>query len=477
MVLSPKIRQVLSFLQTSKLLRAAGVAAVGGWGQLALVFIGSVLFVRYLGAELYGAYQYCTAALAVIPVFYSNLDEVIVRFFPSADRQQQARIVFTAFVIKGTVLFVVGALAGLVWYLWGRRVPLWQEILNRPGMAVTALLVVLQIPVTLLVNTSTATLKGLEQFNILTGLGFVQSVLNLAWLVIVAWWWKMEAVIGLPSVVGGRLIFSLIFLLISTFLVRRAWPGGWRSVLACLGGIKKTLKEGFGPDMRRYVVPLQVTGLMGYLKQYLPDLALGAAVGLTEVTYFRVVQQVFTIVHKFVPNALGFVFPGMVKAWERNRARFEVRYQFLSVLYLGAVAGVGLLLLFSARPLLGLWNLAVSKDVYWLFLILGVNLVAGAVGQIELYIFLLGKDTRPIMIISPIRQVISSVLTVWLVSPLGLIGAGLGQLAGTIWVWGSMAGSARKIKVRSGRYILLATGWATAFIFLLVGAGAWYIGF
>lgn len=470
-------QEVLSILQTSRLLRAAGVAAVGGWGQLALILISSMLFVRYLGAELYGAYQFCTAAVAVIPVFYSNLDQAIVRFFPTADRQQQARIVFTAFVIKGTAFYITGALAGLVWYLWGRHAPLGQEILNRPGMALTALLVILQIPVQLLANTVAKTLQGLQRFNLLMGLGLTRSVLNLTWLVVVIWGWKMEAVFGLPSIVGGRLISSLIFLLIYAFLVRQAWPGGWRSVLVCSCETRKTLREGFGPDVRRYVLPLQVTGLMGYLKQYLPGLALGAAVGLAEVTYFRVIQQVFTIVHKFIPNALGFVFPGMVKSWERDRARFETRYQFLSVLYVGAVAGVALLLLLSARPLLGLWNLEASKEVYWLFLILGVNLIAGAASQIELRVFLLGKDTRPIMIISPIRQLISGVLTVWLVSPLGLIGVGLSQLAGTIWSWGNMAWSARHVRVRSGRHILHVMGWAMTFIFLLVAAGAWYIGF
>jgi len=287
----------------------------------------------------------------------------------------------------------------------------------------------------------------------------------------------MEAVNGLPSVVGGRLIFSLIFLLIFAFFVRRAWPGGWRSVLACLRETRKTLKEGFGPDVRRYVLPLQMTGLMGYLKQYLPGLALGAAVGLAEVTYFRVIQQVFTIVHKFVPNALGFVFPGMVKAWERDRTRFGARYQLMGVLYLGTVAGVGLLLLFLARPLLGLWDLGVSKEIYWLFVIFGGDLIAGTACVIESRIFFLGKDTRLIMIISPVRQLISGVLTVWLVSPLGLMGAALGRLAGTVWFWGSMAWSAHKARVRSGRHILLVTGWATTFIFLLVGAGAWYIGF
>ncbi len=476
-VLSLRIRQVLSFLQTSKLLRAAGVAAVGGGGQLALVLISSVLFVRYLGAELYGAYQYCTAAVAIIPVFYSNLDQVIVRFFPSADRQQQARIVFTAFVIKGTVFLIVGMLAGLVWYLWGRRVPLGQEILNRPGMTIVALLMILQIPVTLLVNTSTATLMALQQFNILTSLVSARAVLNLAWLVMVVSWWKVEAAIGLPFIVGGRLLVSLFYLLISAFLVRQAWPGGWRSVLACLRETKEALKEGSGPDVRRYVLPLQVTGLMGYLKQYLPGLALGAAVGLAEVTYFRVIQQVFTIAHKFIPNTLGFVFPGMVKAWERDRARFEARYQFLSVLYVGTVAGMGLLLLFSARPLLGLWNLEVSKEVYWVFLILGVNLIAGAANQIELRVFLFGKDTRAIMIIAPIEQLMISALTVCLVPPLGLIGAGLSQLARTVWAWVGIAWSAHKIGVRSGRHILIIAGWGAAFVFLLVGAGAWYIGF
>jgi O-antigen/teichoic acid export membrane protein len=475
-VLFPRVREVLSILQTSKLLRAAGVAAIGGGGQLALALVGSVLFVRYLGTELYGTYQYCTAAVAVIPVFYDNLDQVIVRFFPTATgRQQQARIVFTAFVIKGAVFFFVGTLAGIIWYLWGRRVPLWQEILSRPGMAVTALLLILQIPVSLLAGTVTSTLQGLQRFNLLMGLGLTQSVLNLIWLVVVTCW-KLEAAVGLPSIVGGRLVSSFVFLAIVAFLVRQAWPGGWGSVLVCSRQIRETIREAFGPDVRRYVLPLQFTGLMGYLKQYLPGLALGTAIGMAEVTYFQVIQEVFTIVHKFIPNALEFVFPGMVRSWERDRARFEARYQLLSVLYIGAVAGMAFLLLFSAKPLLALWDLEIAREVQWLFLILGVNLIAGAANQIELRVFLFGKDTRAIMIITPIDQLVLSVLTVSLVPPLGLIGAGLGQLARTIWAWVSIAWSAHKIGVRSGWHILLVTGWAIVFILLLVGAGAWYVG-
>lgn len=477
MTLSPKIRQVLSILQTSKLLRAAGVAAVGGWGQLALVLVSSMLFVRYLGEDLYGAYQYCIAATAVIPVFYSNLDEAIVRFFPTADRQRQARIVFTAFVIKGVVFLIVTTLVGLGWYLWGQRVPLWQEVSNRPGMTVTVLLVILQIPVQLLARTVTKTLQGLQRFNLLMGLGLTRSILDLTWLVVVIWCWKAEEVVGLPSIVGGRLILSLIYLLMVGFSVRRAWPGGWRLVLACSREARKALKEGLGPDVRRYVLPLQVTGLMGYFKQYLPGLALGTAVGMAEVTYFRVIRQVFTIIHKSIPNALAFVFPGMVKAWERDRAWFEARYQLLSILYVGAVAGVALLLVFLAEPLLSLWNLGVSKEVYWLFVILGGDLIIGAAAVIESRIFFLGKDTRLIMITSPIRQLVSGALTLWLVSPLGLIGAGLAQLAGITWSWGSMAWSAHRIGIRSGRHILLIAGWAAILLSLLVGAGAWYIGF
>jgi len=475
-VLFPRVREILSILQTSKLLRAAGVAAIGGGGQLALALVSSVLFVRYLGAELYGTYQYFTAAVAVIPVFYDNLDQVIVRFFPTVDRQQQARIVFAAFVIKGTVFLIISTLVGVIWYLWGRHASLWQGILDRPGMAVTAVLVILQVPISLLADTVTRTLQGLQRFNLLMGLGLTQGVVNLIWLVLVIWGWKMEAAIGLPSIVGGRLISSLIFLLIFAFLVRRTWPGGWGLVLACSHEVRETIKRAFGPDVRRYVLPLQVTGLMGYLKQYLPGLALGTAVGMAEVTYFHVIQQVFTLVHKFIPNALGFVFPGMVKAWERDRARFEARYQLLSVLYIGAVAGVALLLLFAARPLLALWDLEIARQVRWLFLIFGVNLIAGAANQIELQVFLFGKDTRAIMIITPIEQLVISALTVCLVPPLGLIGAGWGQLARTVWAWVSVAWSSHKIGVRSGRQILLVTGWVTAFAFLLVGAGAWYIG-
>ncbi|MGA9348244.1 MAG: hypothetical protein WBW48_05500 [Anaerolineae bacterium] len=441
---------------------------------MALVLIGSMFFVRYLGAELYGAYQYCMVAVEAIPVFYSNLDQMIVRFFPTADRQQQAKIVFTTFVIKGTVLFITGTVAGLAWCLWGRRAILGQEILNRPGMAVTALLVILQIPVSLLAGTVTSTLQGLQLFNILMGLGLTQSVLNLTWLIVVIWGWKMEAAIGLPSIVGGRLIISLFFLLIFAFLVRRTWPGGWRAVLTCSHEIRKAIKEGFGPDVRRYVLPLQVSGLTGYLRQYLPGLTLGAVVGMADVTYLRVIQEVFKTVHKFVPDALAFVFPGMVKSWERDRARFESRYQLMSVLYVGVMAGLALLLVVSVRPLLGLWGLEVSTEVYWVVLIFGAALIIGAAAQIEGQAFLLGKDMRPFLLIVPVRQLVLSVLTVWIVNLWGLMGTSFAELLVFLWNWFGVTWFAYKMRTRRVRHIRFSYAVTMVAILLYLGAAMWF---
>lgn len=475
-MLLPRVQRALSFVLSSKLLRAAGAGVVAGWIQLAVNLIFSILFVRYLGDELYGSYQYWSAAVAVIPVFYSNLDQGIVRFFPIADRQQQAEIVFSAYVTKGIIFLIVAILAGSAWFFWVRDMPMWQEILNLPGMAAMALLMVLQIPLSLLTNTIAKTLQALQRFYLLTGLNLIRSILYLLWLILVVRYWKLDVIIGLPSIVGGQLFFNLLFLFVVAACVRKYWPGGWRLVFICLEDVRGSIREGFGAEVRRYVLPLQVTGLMGYLKQYLPGLAIGAAIGMAEVTYFRVTQQIFAIIHKMVPNALTSVFPGMVRIWEGERIGFGRRIKLLNVLYVGALTGVALLLLLETGRLFALWDLDASRQVYWLFLIFGIGLIAGAASQVEFQYLLLGKATRSIMLISPVRQLISSGLTIWLVQSMALTGAGLGDLMGMLWNFISISWSARKVAGRSEHDSRHAIGVAVVFMLLFIGVGIWIIG-
>lgn len=462
-------------LLNSKLVRSAVFAGFGQFVVMGFGLLQSILFVRYLGAEFYGAYQYIMAALALLAVFYSHLDQAIGRFFSTADNQKKAEIVFAILAVKMVIFLVIFPLLLGLWWLFLAHKPVWQSVLAYPGIVLTSVIICISQFSMLFFNTLSQVGVGLQQYRLVTILNTATSAIIVLLLLIIVYSDGLNVSHGLPLFIGGQLIVQILMALFLYYMICKVWPEGRRLFAICFHDVRGVVVRTFSVDFRRYILPLQVTSVTGYLRQYLPGFALGVFFGMTEVGYFRIVQQIFTMIHKFVPGLLNFIFPGFVQAWDRDRDHFRKRYRLASVLYVLLVACVGLVILLFDGPLLSLWRISITDLGEGLILIFALKIVFAAAGIVELQIYFLGKDTRSILIISPVREVLGSLVTVALVMRIGLIGAGVGQVVGDLFTWVSFAWMAIHMGNRMVSDFLLNVG-VVLFSCGLIMTYGWYVG-
>jgi O-antigen/teichoic acid export membrane protein len=243
----------------------------------------------------------------------------------------------------------------------------------------------------------------------------------------------ISVILLVPSPFSGLryiLLFSIIIQIIKTSILLVAltrWTRIWAELHHVrLRDIVRICSTGYRKYFRRYTVPLQLTAVFSYAKEYLGVLFLGQFGLMAQAGLFDIIRKIYLVPRKLIPGLINILMPKLVLALETNsRERFRQLFNRFTWLQLGFNVIVGSLLLVLSPVVLKIGGIEQAPDALWLVFLFSANLIFLSIGHCNNYILQFGKDTRPLFPISAARSVIVTALTVVLVPTLESIGAGL----------------------------------------------------
>lgn len=448
------IKDTFGLLTRSSLVRIGQQMFVIDGLRAAFVLAGSIVTVRYLGGDLYGAYQFFVAWVAVMLLFVQFWDTGISRFVPTADFDRQVDIVFGVFCCKLVSFGTTAFIAAVVVLAFLSDSPLFLDRIIDPALMTVIVILILELPFAFISSTFNQTLVALQHFRRILIYSLVRAFAVLVWTIFVAIVWVPAIPTGLIAILVGRMAIQVVSTAWLGWTLGRLNPGFFSAFVRRIGAPSAAFIMLREVDYRRYTLPFVVTTLSAYVRDQLPSIALGAYASLNDVAVYRIVASVFQFLFTFFVNTGRFLLPGLVKARNIDADHFDYRFALISSFYLATMAVIAGILLVFNRLLLSIWGLEPRPFVELLFIFIGLNLIVDAAASIEVIGFSLGKDMRRMIPGSVGRAVIQAAIVFALTPSLGLTGPAVGLLAGTTWLYVFMAWSAVKVGARARRYVM-----------------------
>jgi O-antigen/teichoic acid export membrane protein len=208
-------------------------------------------------------------------------------------------------------------------------------------------------------------------------------------------------------------------------------------------------------------MPFFLTSMTGFLKEHFPVLVVGFTSGPQITAGFRVAQQIFRMAHTLVPNAFELLRSGLVLRQDKQKkpTGASPRYQNYAELYLLGSAGFAMVMVIVLPHLLWVWAIEPSTALYWVVVILGIDLLFSSATHVEFQIYLLKKNISYLAFMSITRQILTSMVIVVAGHYWGQVGVAFGTAVGAFYAWiGFLAYSAQN-DLRPHRFL-----WRTSLI-------------
>lgn len=444
-----------TILRPGRLLKLAGATALMQTTTMALAFAQSILLVRLLGADTFGSYRFLASAVAIIPVFYVAFDQSIRRFLPTAETDaDRARILSEVVRLKLISFFLGLSVVGTVFVVWVGDLRAFRENLDSAAMVITFTVLVAELPIAFVSTTVTQTLLALQKFRTMILIELVRALLALGWVfsLFVASHPNPEE--NLAAYLIGRLLMLAVGTAYLVFLVQKAWPGALAALGQGIGQWNLAYRNLTNLNMRRYVLPLHMTTVGGFVADHFPSLVLGTTSSVANVTYYHIGRRIYSVVYKLVAQADQYILPALVRRAEVAPEVFKQKLDGIAVFYVLAYGCVALGTVVFVGPILSLWALPITSDARLLFFILSASMILNCAAHVDHLAAQLGTDMRGIILAALGRVIISAGVTASMAPALGLIAPALGQLLGTVWVYASWTALSLKLKSRTEKGVL-----------------------
>jgi O-antigen/teichoic acid export membrane protein len=422
-----------------------GLGTLGALGPV-FGFVSMMIKFRYLGAELVGMLNYFVALSNLPPALYDNFSRLIGRFAPTASPRRRAELLLASFLCQAGILVAIAVLFGLAALMFeGAR--FWHgEGVDTRIAVFMATFVAIIVPITLVSSILTAYLNVQHRFYLTQGADVLMGFLNLIVTIFVVMT-VTDLFQGIRIMISATLVSALCVLLIKAFVF-------WRSsgILDELKALKVStwipiLKDVYSEHLKKYTLPMQLTGLFWYISEYFAVLIFARLGMMREAGIYGLVSRIFSVPRKFIPDLLGVIFPRMVLSRERDQGGFSSKYRLLTWGQLAAQAAMASVLLVAMPVIAGLVNLEVTREVVVLYLVFSLNLCLHALITANGNLILLSTDTRWYLLSSGLRAVVVTVLNLAFVPKFGAFGAAGALLISSMFVLGMFIFENRKAGV------------------------------
>lgn len=384
--------------------------------SLVLAFVNAILLVRILGSSSYGIYSYMSAITAIIPTFFEFVDRTIVRFLGSAESNQQKSIFVFVITVKIILMAVILSIfGGWCYFLMDHKTA---EILSKtPEYKFLFVSLILYIPIHMFASTFASTLNALEQYMMLGSGRMARPVIYLIALLFLSFL-KASTAIVIVSLAIYIMASEILTVAFSSYALSRA---GWWRKIGTVQNVPNMYGFVYHKYFKIYTMPMSSGIFFQYAKTYLPSILLGHAISFESVTYFKVFQNLFDVVRKFIPKIVDVVLPSLVKYKEKNEELFMKNYLKLTSYYI-ALIGLFSCCMMVAYPIyLKILNVDSDINTSTYVLMFGVNsLVAGMNFEVN-YRYILENDIRHFYLLSVVSYSIYIFLLIKLL-PLGVMG-------------------------------------------------------
>ena len=438
----PNPRSILEKLFGPTLVAVFSRSILFDIAQTLLGVVNSVLLVRFLGAEMAGRYFLLAAMFGIVPAFLNSFDQALTRFLPFTSGKERSNLLTGVFASKfyglvgGILLFAVAWMVGLA------------PADHSATVLIAGAANFLVLPV--LVGWAGRALTGLKDYYFQISTDLLQAVVSTVWMVVLL---VALGVRRLDILLIGTAGIVAAGVAVKAIRIGRHEHGLLAKVLTTLLDPRTAVTMLFARRYRQYFLPFFVSSVSGYMKDFFPLLVVGALTQASVVAEFRIVQQLYRVAHKAVPNAFEIVRPGLLGVNADDSGAFSRRYQRFAIAYLVLTAAFAAAGVYALEPILSIWSLHASMTLYWVAAVFALELLFNAATHVEFQIFLLRDSTGYVAYMSFVRQAITGAVTVAGGILWGAVGVALGTAAGACFAWLGFVAYASRQGVRPAKLL------------------------
>jgi O-antigen/teichoic acid export membrane protein len=375
----------------------------------AIGFLYSVIIVRYLGAELYGGYQYFIAITAFPAMFYSQFDSALNRFLPELNKQDKVGLLLAIVAYKYIILLTLILLFFILSIIFPKII-FWQNnyIVNDYQLKFVFNCMVALIPIELINSSLNTYASGLLKIITVQVIRVCSSIARLLVLLLVLWN-SISIQKGIEIISISQVIIAGIVTL-SWFILFTRWGDFWVNLYSIsFYQYIHLIKYYSKTYVKRYIMPLQAGNVFAFVKEYLPLIIMGQQSFYTTIAYYEVIRKFFNLANKVIPLLFASLLPKIVNNARTNPNLFVRRFHCFSWFNVSFHLIIGLGLFLTHSIWLELYNFEVTHLMTVLILIFFVNLVVLGLSKTSTYIVLLSESTKPLFISSLVRSIVVTI--------------------------------------------------------------------
>jgi O-antigen/teichoic acid export membrane protein len=399
-----------------------------------LTILVRLIVVRYLGSELFGGYRYFVAIVAIPSVFYSHIDHSLKRYIPELTNKNKVLLLLTVLLLKLGILLLL-LLSLLIGHEIWEGIFFWQNQIHvgSHSMKLIFFILILSIPFQLLNQTLVSYAFSIQKILITQWVNIITLLARFIF-IIITFKYSTTKAMGLESLVFLNLFFN-IFTSILWLYFHRKWGLFYQ--------LRKYIKSNnyhdifvisYNKYIRNYALPIQATGIFGFMKQYTPLLFLGKLQEFDALTYYDNIRSIFEQISKIIPNLITIIFSKIVRIKFNNPDVFHIYYRKLNWLHFGFCYGSAIILFSSSSIWLAYYNFMLTKNIYIIVSLFSINLILTSFAHQANYIINLGKSTRILFITSLFRAILLTIIMLALIPKLAGVGAGLAIVMSSLLV-------------------------------------------
>lgn len=427
-------------------------------------FLSSILIVRLLGAELYGKYIYLTALIAILPIWYTAFDQILIRFAPEESTEKKIELLKGVIFLKILFFLLLSSIFSIYIFTFERNFIQQDNI-----FLLVMILLLCKEFITIFQTSYSAIINIYEKYISLTFASVANSIIYLLFIFIISF----------QNFSHKKILFLMTFFMLTgtflTYLFSRHLANKLLKINYSLYNISlSNIKNIFVRNKIMYFGPLQFTNIQSYLKLYLAQLLLANFTTYTNVAYYELIRKIFTITHKFIPKIMDLFIPSLIYKKNQDHLKFLFHLKQYSMFYFLSVSLLALLLFYNSNILFNVYNLEYTKDAQLMTFIFSMNLIVLSISNFHGLVQKTSSNTIWIAIASFIHSTFGSLIMYLLVQKYNMVGAALGTLIGSfILAFFNICGTWKYFKIPFILIIYVMTSISLLFISYIYTKGVY----
>ncbi len=269
-----------------------------------LLFMSSIILIRYLPKEDFGLYILMISFFALFELFMGGFDASLVRFIPTSGKTKQHSLITTVFIIK-TAITLLSLFALMLIFDYSI------VLLNIPSDKIELYksMYLLMIIIFIFKYISTINLNILTSYMMYEELFKISLLNSIATLFAAIYVSYMS--LGLEKYIFLLIFININIVSIGLVYVYRSKRLSLKMLIKQINIIK--LKQIFKEYILSYSAPLLGVNILSYIKNYLPIYIFGTIISLETLAVYGIFKKITDFLHKGYAGIIQGLYPKLFK--------------------------------------------------------------------------------------------------------------------------------------------------------------------